>query len=250
MSALDLFASAMGAFILIAVILFPYYKKLSKHKLPHTDVVVVLDTTGSMEDVANSLAEEMKNFAAVMAKLAPSLGVGIVGFNDIEGVPPVQDFFPLRMINARDGSLRDLRNSLDRIEAGAADNAGNNREPGENLLGGIRSGINQHWRRKAEIKVIVVITDDYPHAGDKDEILYAAREFANCDGCSVTTVHSLTRNYNREDPSPTNTYRTIGEHTTDFLERLAVAGNGQYVESQNSLTAPILLGILDGVRPN
>ena len=44
LSALDLFASAMGSFILIAVLLFPYYQKSAIVR--DLDLVFVMDTTG------------------------------------------------------------------------------------------------------------------------------------------------------------------------------------------------------------
>ena len=80
MSALDLFASALGAFILIAVVIFPYFPNTVSEcpparicpapvptpvcpvcpsvprpsppatQFPHLDLVIVLDVSGSMGD--------------------------------------------------------------------------------------------------------------------------------------------------------------------------------------------------------
>ena len=130
MSALDLFASALGAFILIAIVLFPYFpnigsspeqvatlhaqlaearqqlqaretelaqaqadlqellesekalkqsmeelnQQLAEAKFPHLDLVIALDTTGSMGNPIDGLKQELKEMTQVLAELAPISG--------------------------------------------------------------------------------------------------------------------------------------------------------------------------------
>ena len=119
MSALDLFASALGAFILITVILLPYFpntgdspervtkvrkeleqtkeelnktkqeleqakksEQRSESKFPDLDLVIVLDTTGSMGKSIEGLKQEVEQLAEVLLKLSPSLNLSRSPPND------------------------------------------------------------------------------------------------------------------------------------------------------------------------
>ena len=234
MSALDLFASALGAFILVAVILFPYYKNLSKHKLPHTDVVIVLDTTGSMTNVTASLKKEIRDFAEITRRLAPSLAVGVVVFNDAAQTPDAAVYFPLREINSDNAAMEELEQRVDFIEAGAAD--GDNSGIGENLWGGMQLAAGVRWRQLSEshLRVIAVVTDDVPHEGTEGFVFAAARNNA-CDRCLLLAIHALTE-------------RNDTDAVRSFLREMAKAGNGRYYETTSSLMTPILGGMLDHVN--
>lgn len=231
MSALDLFASALGAFILVAVILFPYYRHLSKHKLPHTDVVIVLDTTGSMEGVTESLKREIRGFADITRKLAPSLAVGVVVFNDADEIPDAEVYFSLREINKDNYAMEELEKRIARIQAGKA--GGSNSNTGENLLGGLRLAMQTGWRTTSDLRVIVVVTDDIPHEGTEDLVIATAHGH-NCGNCLLLAVHALTG----KDPE-------YAKYVGDFLARMAAYGKGRYYETTSSLMTPILGGMLD-----
>ena len=79
-SALDLFASAMGSFILIAVMLFPYYQKSAIVR--ELDLVFVMDTTGSMGKEIKSMQQNLILTARVLRKASPRLRVGFVVYRD------------------------------------------------------------------------------------------------------------------------------------------------------------------------
>ena len=298
MSALDLFAAAMGAFVLIAVIALPYYKKeipdlLSKisvlseeltqkdaqiaaqelqiaqqsarieeldagvkmaparvkklqeevadveknlkYQLPNIDVVIVLDTTGSMGDVIDSLKQELGNLASVLGQLAPSAAIGIIGFNDRRQTPAEYVIFPLQEVAAGGGSLRAIIRALQPIVAGAANRSFLNNNPPENLYGGLRLAVKQPWRSNSEAQVIVVVTDALPHADTKREVLAAARDFAADKKKTITAVNVGNK----------KVIADYGE-VKEFMEELARVGQGRYAETRSSLIAPILLGILAG----
>jgi hypothetical protein len=80
LSALDLFASAMGSFILIAVMLFPYYQKSAIVR--DLDLVFVMDTTGSMGKEIKSMQQNLILTARVLRKASPRLRVGFVVYRD------------------------------------------------------------------------------------------------------------------------------------------------------------------------
>ena len=310
MSALDLFAAAMGAFVLIAVIALPYYKKeipdlLSKisvlseeltqkdaqieqqkeeiaqqaaeiaaqelqiakqsarieeldaglktaearakelqeevadvekspkYQLPNIDVVIVLDTTGSMGDVIDSLKQELGNLASVLGQLAPSAAIGIIGFNDRRQTPAEYVIFPLQDVAAGGGSLQAITRALQPIVAGAA--RGDNDDRPENLYGGLRLAVKQPWRSNSEAQVIVVVTDALPYTDTKRAVLAATRDFAVDKKKTITAVNVGNK----------KVFADYGE-VKEFMEELARVGQGKYVETLSSLIAPILLGILAG----
>lgn len=122
MSALDLFASALGAFIVLAVIALPFFPNTSQlddqellirlaeieeeldttaaelesaqsdnERLHETiqrlevgemDVVVVIDVTGSMDGPIEGIRSQTGNLIRVMQRMAPSLGFGVMTFGD------------------------------------------------------------------------------------------------------------------------------------------------------------------------
>lgn len=122
MSALDLFASALGAFIVLAVIALPFFPNTSQlddqgllerlaeieeeldtteaeletaqsdnERLAETvqrlevgdmDIVVVIDVTRSMEEPIDGVRNETSDLIRVMQRMAPSLGFGVMTFGD------------------------------------------------------------------------------------------------------------------------------------------------------------------------
>lgn len=236
MSVLDLFACAMGAFLLIAVIVLPYYKKVIPEKqLPNVDIVIALDTTGSMGEVIESLKQEIRDLVAVLEQLAPSVAVGVVGFNDIRQTPTTHVIFPLQVITAGNGSVTRLENELALVKAGGA--AGVNNDAPENLAGGFALATESQWRTHSKVQMIIAVTDVLPHSGSENNLLAMARSFAADPKRSVTAVN-VGNMIERPD---------YHAEVKKFMKQLADAGGGHYVETQSSLVAPILLGLLEGV---
>ena len=138
MSALDLFASALGAFILLAIVIFPYFPNTARTPIaavaapppdpcppvrpcppsapcppcppvpdpapratqfPHLDLVVALDVSGSMGHQIAGLKAEVDQLSSVLIGLTPSLGMGMVAFGDQYWQRPVTTF-GLREISA------------------------------------------------------------------------------------------------------------------------------------------------------
>ncbi len=274
MSALDLFASALGAFILIAIVLFPYFpnigaspedvaalhaqlnetrqqlnesreqlqasqsalaqarqeaeelkQELAKAKFPHLDLVIALDTTGSMREPIDGLKQELGEMVQVLSRLAPSLGVGVVAFNDRRQTPVVS-VEQLREVSPGSANFNRLKNFINRLSAGSA--SGENNDTPEAVYRAFRESAAMSWRGTAEKKIIVVITDAPPYNDEYRAIIDAARDFASASGQSVSGVW-------------------IGTDTTTakFLEDLSKNGRGRFVRAGGSVTSSILLALLD-----
>ena len=308
MSALDLFASALGAFILIAIVMFPYFpntgtadqrdldaalerlqaeeednealqdvlreireelerrleavraaaereiaearqdaaearqdaaearqdaaearRRLDDVEFPHIDLVIALDVTGSMGDQIEGLKAEIDDLAAILQRLAPSVGMGIVAFGDREWTRPLTRF-PLVDIGSAANRSR-LTDFVGSMSANMGMQTGANNDPPEAVLAGLRAAVDMPWRSQAERRQIVVITDNPAYPEEVEAAVSAASSFAaGMDGASVSSVF----------------VRSGGESpgTETFLARMASAGGGQAVRAGGSMTANLLLSFL------
>lgn len=278
-SALDLFASALGAFLLITVVLLPYFpntgnspirisavleeleeskassekqkkeqaslrggikskeeenaklkaqieqiiKDAKKIRFPHIDLVVALDTTGSMGQEIEGLKVELSQLAEILTALSPSFGMRVISFKDRTDTPVIQSV-PLRLIEQNSAALRDLQAFVNGLRAGS--NPGN-AENEEAIGRALATAVNSSWRPRSELRVIVIMSD---HAAYPEEIpttLAMARRFAATDGQKVSTV--MVRG---------------AADAAAYMPKLAEAGNGTFVHGGGSITATIIEALL------
>ena len=271
MSALDLFASALGAFILLAIVIFPYFPNTARTpvvvvaapspdpcppvlpcppaapcpecppvpepappatQFPHLDLVIALDVSGSMGNQIVSLKSEVDQLSRVLIGLTPSLGVGMVAFGDQYWQAPVTTF-ALREISASAAE----RGAFERFVAGLDSNmglgAGDNPDGPEAFLRALTEAVGMSWRPDAELRMIVLITDNPAYAHEVDRAISDAASFAGIGNSRVSTVYVRTNN------------RPEGEQAAQFLERVAAAGRGQFVrDTGGSLTVTLLLSLM------
>lgn len=271
-SALDLFASALGAFILISIVLMPYFLNVEpdevnklkralaesqrqlqqsqaklrqsqtkaaqlqrkvqqlvnspKYQFPDLDIVIALDTTGSMGREIASLRDEIVDLTRVLQRLTPSLGVGIVGFKDRCDRDSMIRRFPLQRVNS--ATLPRLVNFTKTM----ARRGKCNRGAEEALAEALDASVAMPWRKESKARVIVIVTDNPPYADMEAHALNAARGAAS-----------------RNPPVKTSTvYRNTGKYskssTPGYLRRLAEAGRGQYVPHGSAFFASILLALM------
>ncbi|MDE0702555.1 MAG: hypothetical protein OXH59_02410 [Rhodospirillaceae bacterium] len=229
MSALDLFASALGAFILISIVLMPYFLRPPPTKIetrvPKLDLVIALDTTGSMRQQVAGLRSEIVQLTQILHKLSPSLAVGVIDFKDrCEGRRAVRGFSLRHMTPATLSSLVSFTRTM------RAGGSRCNPDPPEALAAALDAAIASNWRAESASKVIVIITDQpaYPHR--QAHAFGAARAFAaRGEAFKVSTVFAAT--------GP----RARGR---EFLRRLASAGSGEFVRAGGSFTAAVLLAVM------
>jgi len=276
MSALDLFASALGAFMLLAVVFFPFFpntgddqgqvdkikdqvapaeaaaasaadaaedakkerakaeanaagkqKELEKRKskpiqFPDIDIIIALDTTGSMDGVVASLKAEIVSFTDLMVEWAPSVGIGFVDFKDRCQQPDPWRIYELREMNAR--NLANLRGFVQGTEAGSE---ACNSDVEEAAARAISKAIDMPWRPKSKIRLVVVITDNAAYPEQVSATMSRVGAFRDTDkGQLLAGVFVPTR--------------TSGSGARDFLVRLSEIGGGTFVEG-TGFTSSILL---------
>lgn len=288
MSALDLFASALGAFILITLLLLPFFPNLDptpvqeklertqegletaeaeaaelqarlaeskareqalqdklkaatdqpkqeqtppKVAFPPLDLVIALDTTDSMRDQVKGLKNEIEQIANLLLKFAPSVGIGVVDFKDRCEGRRATKVFPLVEMN--DVSIRRLSRFTRSIKRGNYTRCNKDYEEAVNLA--LDRAVAMPWRSQAEVRLIVIISDNAAYPETQASVLQQASRFAAArKGNRVSTVHV-----------PTWTDALGIAKGPEFLERLAKAGKGQFVGGGGSFTATILLALAD-----
>jgi hypothetical protein len=255
MSALDLFASGMGAFILLAVIALPFFGNVSKipteaplecpkpivcpkpvpcevcppptppgfKKLEKLDIVVVLDISGSMGDEIASLKAEIRDIGALLDRLSEQAALRIVVFGDDSFDQPVTSY-PLTLVS----NLTQIESHINSIYVDIGMGRGSNTREGESVFPGMTEAYRTAFRPEASKTVVVLLTDDKPHVGHEPRLNDATRQFVSTGNRSVSV------RYSGSDANQRNYY-----------EQLARVGGGTFMGDQNgSLTAALLLALL------
>lgn len=256
MSALDLFASGMGAFILLAVIALPFFGNVSKipteaplecpkpivcpkpvpcevcppptppgfKKLEKLDIVVVLDITGSMGDEIDSLKSEIRDIGALLDRLSEQAALRIIAFGD-DGFERQVTAFPLTLVSNLATIEADINKIYVDIGAGVGGNTNNG---GESVYPGMREAFDTPFRPQATKTVIVLLTDDKPYLGHEKRLLNEAQQFVSSNNRSISVRYSGSNAAQR-----------------NYYEQLAALGGGTFMGDQNgSLTGALLLALL------
>ena len=262
MSALDLFASALGAFILISIVIFPYFPNTSRNpvvvvaapapdppicppclpappapappvppaaQFPHLDLVVALDVSGSMGDQIAGLKAEVNQLSSVMMGLTPSFGMGLVAFGDRNWDRPITTF-PLREMSGSTANQSAFRDFVAELRTNMGEGGGFNNDNPEAFREALTEATDMNWRADAELRIIVLITDNPAYPEETNQAVAEARSFAAGGDSRVSTVFR-------------DTNSDFGSR--EFLERVANAGGGQFVEDTGgSFTVTLLLSML------
>ncbi len=192
--------------------------------LPDTDLVFILDTTGSMGVELEALKRELHVMAEVLERLMPSLGIGVVTVNDRLQTPVVRNH-PLRQVTGDETAMRDLQRFLRNLSVNDA--RGPNTDLPEAILSGLQTAVASRFRQQAVSRILVVITDAYAYDDEAEASWALARAYAAKEGHRISTVHV------RGNPA-----------SEKYLKALAEAGGGQFVPDRGSILANVLLSVL------
>ena len=200
----------------------------SMKKLPPLDLVIALDTTGSMTNEITALREEIAGLADLLSHLTDDAALGIISFKDrCEPGGPIQTI-PLQAVDSAGVSrLTAFARSLWPGGAGC-----NNTHP-EAYAAALRAAVNSPWRSSSERRSIVMISDNPAYVEEQNRAVTEAGAFARQPGPrqTVSAVYVETGTPLRDTPI--------------FMQRVASAGQGAYVQAdQNaSLSVTILLAV-------
>jgi von Willebrand factor type A domain len=135
------------------------------------DVVLVIDGTGSMKLIIDSVKDRMKQLVLAIHRMVPAARIGIAVFGG-RGEPILTQ--PLTISPDR---LISFLNSISAHDGG---------EWQEDTLGAVRTAIDKmDWRQSAR-KVIVLVGDTPPFDEDVDPLLQVIRQFHEQNGAFNT----------------------------------------------------------------
>lgn len=253
LSMLDVFASAMAAFLIIMIILLPYYERdaiadrsqiaalrqaldatrdaLAKAEAAREaaeaqaeafrprdlDLMLLLDTTGSMGAQIASLQRDAKGLVRILNALSAELRVGLIAYRD-RGPEEryLTQVFPLTTMT--DLGFRRLAAFIDALDA---DGGGDDPEA---IDAALDEALAQPWRDGAD-GVIVVIGDAPVHAEKRSTTLTQAERFsARSDRYRLSTISA----------GPASGY----------FRALAEAGDGVFIAGTTALLESIILSMV------
>ena len=291
-SAIDLFASALGAFMIVSFVLLPYFPNTGEvppaptapttppapapepepppgisaeaaealedqiselqeqldgaqsregdlaraledatstvKKFPPLDLVIALDTTGSMMYEVASLREEIAGLAELLVELTEDAAVGIIDFKDRCDPRTAIRIAPLRPVTRR--TVRELTAFARSMSPGGS--YCNDTDP-EDYATALRAAARSAWRPSSERRSIVLISDNPAYLDVRAQAISDAAEFARRPGArhTVSSVYVETGTALRD--------------TTAFMQQVARAGGGRFLQAnQNaSLSVTILLAV-------
>ena len=197
-------------------------------KLPPLDLVIALDTTGSMMNEVASLREEIAGLAELLVELTEDAAVGIIDFKDRCDPRTAVRLAPLRPVTRT--TVRELTAFARSMTPGGS--WCNSTDP-ENYAAALRRAARSEWRPSSERRSIVMISDNPAYMDRRAQAISDASEFAQRPGArhTVSSVYVETGTRLRDTPT--------------FMRQVAQAGRGRFLEADSnaSLSVTILLAI-------
>lgn len=199
-------------------------------KLPPIDLVIALDTTGSMTNEVASLREEIAGLTELLVNLAEDAAVGIIDFKDRCDPRTALRVEPIQRIDRE--SVRRLTSFARSMSPGGS--RCNDTGP-EDFAEALRAALGLRWRADAERRSIVMISDNPAHENMVEQAVADAGRFAARTGAqhTVSTVFVDT-----SDVAPTHPYIV---YTVEFMRRVADAGRGEFVAANENASLSLTI---------
>jgi len=198
MSALDMFCSALGAFMFLALLYIPFAPNLGPKatsvaemekkiellqkerdelqkglKKQATDIVIVIDGSGSMQLQLDGLSEQIGMFAHVLSRLTDSARVAVVVYRDRCEPGTMLQVQPFTRVD--DAGVQALQAFAKGQHAiGPSCNADNPEALGQ----GLATAIQLPWSADQANRYIVVIGDNPPYPEEEKSTLALAASWA------------------------------------------------------------------------
>lgn len=190
-------------------------------EFPPLDVVIALDSTGSMRAQTEGLKNEITQFAKLMNELSPSVSMGVVEYKDRCDSQTIRTFDLVEM-NAQ--TIPRIQAFANGVEAGG--DFCNSDGP-EALKAALDAATQMNWRPEVDVQLIVIVTDNSAYPEEEAEALTLATAFASRgNGFSVGAAQ-------------------VGadREAQRFLNELVLAGDGDLVRAGGSFASTILFSL-------
>lgn len=261
MSAVDLFASSMGAFILLAVIALPFFPKTGEtpapipppepvpvpecpdvpviptHAVPSLDLIIVMDITYSMKPQIKSLQETTAELIELLSKLSSSLAVGVVFYGDELYDQPIHKLDLIEIPDVPSTEFDTLKAFINTGTAEMGRGSGTNTTTPEALGLALEHAVSNRFRSSSERRLVLVITD--APAMNQSRAVSAARGFANgSSGAMQQSVSVIHVDAGPDDNSSTGR----------LLSVVAEEGEGSYIrDNERSIVGSVLLSVIEAI---
>lgn len=268
LSALDLFCCALGAFIILTAVTLQYVPNLSPEELyeklkqaedraksaeaeneslkeqvktleeslkaNRSDIMIAVDTTGSMGEELDGIRREIGNLVLILRKLSNDTRIGFVEYKDrCEGA---NTFRTLPLTRIDEAGLSRINTWLEAMRAVTNCTLPNNGPP-EALFKAFEMAASSEWQVEPENRVILLIGDNPPYDEERTALIEGARQFAG-QGGSVSTRYSP---LDRPDINPQLRFNA---DIAAYYATVASAGNGSATTNkQGGFALSILLSI-------
>jgi uncharacterized protein YegL len=244
LSMLDVIAGALGAFLIVVILLLPYYQQESvdlvariralEAELAHAsaaaetakadaralrmtdlDLVLVMDTTGSMRREIEELKANLDSLVRLLRALTASLRVGFVAYRDLGDAYLTRDL-PLTPMD--EAGYQRLHAFIATLDA----SGGGDREEAVHLA--LEKAVAQPWAEGAH-GYIILVGDAPAHEADAPRAYRLAADFSAGSEKRRVSVIAL----------------GAGQ---DFFRQLAEQGRGSYIRNRGELYESLLIAIL------
>jgi|TARA_B110000971_G_scaffold218589_1_gene257731 hypothetical protein len=191
--------------------------------IPPIDIVIALDTTGSMQDELRSLQGGVIYLSRILMKWSESPAIGIVEIMD-QCDYSRRKKFSLQEINAQTlGSLQRFVYSIGKMDTGC------NSDQEEGIHLALREAVASSWRPNIQKRVIILMSDFPPYPYALGEVQRSIQSFSRSSNQTISIVH------------PVNSYSTP-KHVS-IMRNLAQTGKGQYIDGAGSIIGAIILAL-------
>ena len=194
--------------------------------IPPIDIVIAIDTTGSMVGQVTGLKDQIIQLSQILVRWSESPAIGIVEFKD-QCEYEYRNLLPITPIDGT--SIRDIRRFSTQLEAGGI--TGCNEDLPEAFHLALRDALELQWRPDSKEKVIIVISDQIPYPNQIGQTKNLAQRFVSDLGGRVSVVHVI------------QSWSTPGDRR--ILEQIATQGNGDYIVGgpSSSFIGSVLLAV-------
>ena len=272
MSALDLFASGMGAFILLAVMALPFFPNTGDSKQRIQEVKRELASVQQERDIERKQLDDAKSrvrsLEEALAKARmPDLDIVIcldvtgsmtrqieglkreisVLAEILDGLAPSTGIGLVAFGDRRwqqpihvqeivsTARIRDIQAFAQRLRPSMDPNARYNTDGPEAVATAVERAVSLNWRAESKRRYVIAVTDNAAYPSRELAALQAAQSFAATDGQFVSTVRA---NFSQD--------QFTREAADRFLRRLAQAGRGQFIDAAGgeSMIGSLLLAVI------
>lgn len=186
------------------------------------DLVIVMDTTGSMRDELKDIQQSLGSIARILNKLSPDLRMGFVAYKDVDAPPVLRSFRLSSMTGTNLNRILGFVRNLD------ARGGGDVPEPVDQALA---AAVGMEWRPDANGRIIV-IGDAPAHGRNQARTYQMASSFAGgpMDAGFDRRVSAIT---------------TGGDAATHgYMSQLAKSGGGDIASHRGAMIESVLLAVL------